>query len=576
MSLVSELKRRHVFKVAIGYLAVSWLVLQVANIVAPILELPPVFERGVLLLLTIGFPIALVFAWALELTPEGIRLEKSADGEEAPPQNPGRVLNTLIISVLTIAVALFAVDKFIWTEPVRSGETGVGEQRTIAVLPFVNMSDDAQQEYFSDGLSEELLNLLAQIPELRVTSRTSAFSFKDKDVTVTEVGKTLDVQHVLEGSVRRSGDTIRITAQLIDVATDTHVWSDAWDREFADVFVIQDEIAEFVVDALKIRLLGEVPRTLETTPEAYELFLQAKFLMEQGTPGGFRQAEAVNQQVLDLDPDYAPAWTQRAMLFQRGVSFGAWEAAESAPRVRAAASEAVNLLGRSPSTHALLVMLAISYDFDYELAARELETALALGPNDPIVLAAAAEFELRKGNLAEAIRYVDKQHAVDPLAGHQFEMAQAYFYSGRQADGIARWKAAIERRPLAEFLRKSLALSLLETGDIDGALAAIAGEPAEGHRQQGLALIYETMGDRERSTEALERLIADGNRWTFEIAEVHSFRGELDDAFVWMDRAIARRDRGLRHITYSPYLDNMREDPRFDDVLARVGLHAGR
>ena len=151
-------------------------------------------------------------------------------------------------------------------------------------------------------------------------------------------------------------------------------------------------------------------------------------------------------------------------------------------------------------------------------------------------------------------------------------MAQAYFYSGRQAEGIARWEQAIERRPLAEFLRKSLALSLLETGDIDGALAAIEGEPAEGHRQQGLSLIYETIGDRERSTEALEKLIADGMRWTFEIAEVHSFRGELDEAFEWLDRAIARRDRALRHVTYSPYLDNMREDPRFDEVLVRIGL----
>ena len=153
-------------------------------------------------------------------------------------------------------------------------------------------------------------------------------------------------------------------------------------------------------------------------------------------------------------------------------------------------------------------------------------------------------------------------------------MAQVYFYSGRQEEGIGRWEEAIEKRPLAEYLRKMLALSLLETGDVDGALEAIESEPADGHRQQGLALIYETIGDRERSTEALEKLLADPNRWTFEIAEVYSYRGELDKAFEWMDRAIARHDRALRHITYSPYVDNMREDPRFEEVLARVGLAA--
>ena len=576
MSLFGELKRRNVFKVAAAYMVAAWLVLQVADIVAPILELPDAFNKGVLLLLAIGFPFALIFAWAFEMTSDGIRREKEADRSRSIARQTGRKLNFVIVGVLGVAVALFSLDKIVWTDSGTSTASATDTQRKIAVLPFVNMSDDPEQEYFSDGLSEELLNLLAQIPELRVTSRTSAFSFKGKDATIAEVGSALDVEHVLEGSVRRSGDTIRITAQLIEVATDTHLWSDTWDRNFEDVFLIQDEIAEFVVDALKIRLLGDVPRVLETTQEAYELYLQAKFLMEQSTPSGFRQAEAINRQVLDIDPDYAPAWTQRAMLFYDGASFGAWESAEATPRARDAASEAVKLFGNSAWAHAILALIAISHDFDYERAERELELALKLGPDEPIALGAAAEFSLRQGHLEKAIEYIEKMHEVDPLAKHRNEMAQAYFYSGRQAEGIARWEDAIETRPLAEFLRKSLALSLLEIGDIDGALAAIESEPGEGHRLQGLALIYETMGDRERSTEALEKLIAAPQRWTFEIAEVHSFRGEIDEAFIWMDRAIERRDRALRHVMYSPYLDNMRKDPRFDEVLARIGLKSAR
>jgi tetratricopeptide (TPR) repeat protein len=264
------------------------------------------------------------------------------------------------------------------------------------------------------------------------------------------------------------------------------------------------------------------------------------------------------------------------MLYYDGSAYGAWGWVEATPRARDAALKSLRLFENAAWPHAILAFIAMANDFDYEIAARELEIALELGPDDPIVLSAAAEFAQRQGNLEETIEYLEKAHAFDPLAGDRTaSIAIAYFYSGRQAEGISLFEEAVKKRPFAEFVRKSLALSLLETGDIDGALAAIDREPAEGHRLQGLALIYETIGDRERSTEALEKLLAISRRWTFEITEVHSYRGELDEAFHWIDRAIDRRDLGLRHVMYSPYLDNMREDPRFDDVLVRVGLKPG-
>jgi len=567
MSFFEELKRRNVFRVGIAYLIVAWLTLQVTDIVVPILDLPDVFDRGVLLLLAIGFPFALIFAWAFEITPEGVKKEKDVDRAVSITQHTGRKLDFIIIGVLTVAVAIFALDKFVWTESVAP--------KTIAVLPFVNLSDDSEQEYFSDGLSEELLNLLAQIPELRVTSRTSAFSFKGKDATIAEVGRTLDVEHVLEGSVRRSGDTIRITAQLINVSTDTHVWSDSWDRSFEDVFVIQDEIAESVVDALKVQLLGEVPRAIETTPEAYALYLKSAFLIEQRTASSFLQAEAITKRILEIDPEYAPAWSQLALLYFQGSEFGAWDSVDVIPRARDAALTSVRLFENNPQARAILVRIAMSDYFDYELAARELEIALGQGPDNAIILSVAAEFEQRQGNLEEAIRYYEKAHAIDPLAGHREDASLAYFYSGRQAEGISLFEGAIERTPFANNLHKMLAQALLVTGDVEGALAAIEREPSEGQRQQGLALIYQAMGERERSTEALEKLIAEGSKWTFEITEVHAYRGELDEAFKWIDRAIERHDRALRHVTYRPFLDNMRDDPRFDDVLLRVGLKPG-
>lgn len=566
MSFFEELKRRNVIRVGIAYLLAAWLVLQVTDTVAPILELPEVFNKGVLFLLAIGFPFVLVFAWAFELTPDGVKKEKDVDRARSISGHTGRKLDLLIIGVLTIALSMFALDKFVWSDSADQG------QQKIAVLPFVNMSDDPDQEYFSDGLSEELLNLLAQIPQLRVTSRTSAFSFKGKDVTIPEVGRALGVNHVLEGSVRRSGDAVRITAQLIDASADTHVWSETWNRQFEDIFVIQDEIAESVVEALRIQLLGELPRVFETTQEAYELYLQANFLLEHPSTANMRQAEIISKRILDIDPDYVPAWIQRARIYNIGVGWGAWESAEGAAYSREAALKSVELYEQNAEAHAILARVAMDDNYDYELAARELEAALELGTDNAFVFRTAAEFEQRQGNLEEAIGYLDKAYEIDPIAGRGITGALAYFYAGRHQEGIEIWRDSIRESPQSGFIHKSLALSLLETGDIDGALAAIQNEPTDGHRQQGLALIYETMGDRERSTEELEKLLADSRRWTFEIAEVHSFRGELDEAFAWMDRAIARKDRALRHVMYSPYLDNMRDDPRFEDVLRRVGL----
>jgi TolB-like protein len=367
MSFFEELKRRNVFRAGIAYLLVAWLVLQVTETVAPILELSAVFSKSVLLLLAIGFPVAVLFAWIFEMTPDGFRKETDVDRSVSISRRTGRNLDFIIIGVLSAAVAMFALDKFVWTESISPTATDV--QQRIAVLPFVNLSDDTEQEYFSDGLSEELLNLLAQIPELRVTSRTSAFSFKGTNPIISEVGRALNVEHVLEGSVRRSGDTLRITAQLIEVSTDTHLWSETWDRNFADVFVIQDEIAESVVNALRIQLLGNVPRVFETTPEAYALYLQSQFLIEQRTVTSFLQAERITKRILEMDPAYAPAWSQLAFLYFSGSAFGAWNSVDAIPLARDAAQTSLRLFENNAQARAILVQIAMSDDFDYELAA---------------------------------------------------------------------------------------------------------------------------------------------------------------------------------------------------------------
>ena len=564
MSFFDELRRRNVFRVGIAYLVVAWLVLQVTDTVAPILELPDVFDRGVFLLLAIGFPFALIFAWAFEMTPEGVKKEKDVDRAVSITQHTGRKLDFIIIGVLTVAVAIFALDKFVWTESVAP--------KTIAVLPFVNMSDDSEQEYFSDGLSEELLNLLAQIPELRVTSRTSAFSFKGKDATIAEIGRTLDVEHVLEGSVRRSGDTIRITAQLINVSTDTHVWSDSWDRDFQDVFVIQDEIAEFVVGALKIQLLGEAPRTDTTSPEAYALYLQSKALQDQLTAAGYLQAEAVVLRVLEIDSTYVPAWLQLARIYAAGSGNGAWQPHEAFPKSRAAVMEALRLDPGNAQAHATLSNIAATYDYDLETARKEQELASTLAPHDPEVLVLAARLARIDGDFAESIRLFKELEIIDPVSWEPKEyLARSYFRWGRLAEAKSAYAQVLEMLPIRSRINFRLGSVMLVSGDLDDALLQMNKVTRDGSRLAGRAMVLHAMGDNESAASELEKVIAIGDTWTYEIARAHAYLGNLDESFRWLDRAIDRRDQSLSGTTSDPFLDNLRDDPRFDDVLERLG-----
>ncbi len=286
MSLFNELKRRNVFKVAIAYIVVAWLVMQVADVVVNNIEAPGWVFQVLLLFLALGLPFAIIFAWAFEMTPDGLKREHEVDRSQSITGDTGRKLDFTIIGVLVLALGYFAWDKFVLSVDreaalVEAARQEVSAQvaseeaekpqttesgQSIAVLPFVNMSSDTEQEYFSDGLSEELLNLLAKIPELRVTSRSSAFSYKGKDFKIADVGRELGVAHVLEGSVRKAGNQVRITAQLIEVENDTHLWSETYDRSLDNIFAIQDEISSAVVDPLKITLLGETPVVTETDP----------------------------------------------------------------------------------------------------------------------------------------------------------------------------------------------------------------------------------------------------------------------------------------------------------------------
>ncbi|HET7777819.1 MAG TPA: hypothetical protein VFL07_04645, partial [Rudaea sp.] len=321
-SLFAELRRRNVFRAAVLYIGAVWALTQGIAQLTPVVGAPEWTARWFLVAASIGFPFWIAFAWFYEFTPEGLKLERDVVPGESITHYTGRKLDFAIIGVLAVAVVLLLTDRFVLHHGVNEESAIPVAEHSIAVLPFVNMSSDKEQEYFSDGISEELLNLLAKIPQLQVTGRTSSFSFKGKEVAIPEIARTLHVAHVLEGSVRKSGNSVRITAQLIKAGTDTHLWSQTYDRKLDDIFAVQDEIAADVVKQLKVTLLGAAPKVRTTDPEAYASYLQALQLGRLSTAEAYKHSDALLRKVLAIDPRYAPAWTALAENFYHEADQG--------------------------------------------------------------------------------------------------------------------------------------------------------------------------------------------------------------------------------------------------------------
>ena len=319
MSLFTELRRRNVIRVAAAYLVTAWLVAQIAELALDSFGTPDWVMKTILFMLAMGLPFAIIFAWAFELTPDGIKREKDVDRSESITQQTGRKLNYTIIGALTVALVLSIATRgvqFSTEDPVELPEAVADTDKSIAVLPFVNMSDDPDNEYFSDGISEELLNVLVKVEGLRVASRTSSFSFKGKDTPIPDIADALKVEHVLEGSVRKAGDTVRITAQLIDVKTDSHLWSETYDRKLEDVFVIQDEISAHIVEALRVALgAGEVVQTSARPTDnldAYEDYLRGRHFWQRRGGENIQKAIALFEKATRADPGFARAWSSLA------------------------------------------------------------------------------------------------------------------------------------------------------------------------------------------------------------------------------------------------------------------------
>jgi TolB-like protein/Tfp pilus assembly protein PilF len=503
------------------------------------------------------------------------RPSSTARATRAPGANTGKWI-VAIAAMLVLALAFVLVAK----TTRRSGaaaKTAAGETATappehsIAVLPFLDLSPGRDQDYFASGVSEELLNLLARIPQLQVIARTSSFSFKDKQIAIPEIAKQLHVRHVLEGSVRVAGHKMRITAELIDGATDTHVWSQTYDRGLEDVFAMQDQIAADVVEQLKVTLLGAAPKVRETKPEAYEMFLQAVQFTRLRSQQGYASADSLLHLVLAMDPQYVPAWNVLAASDINEVNLGLIQPPVGLQRAKEAATKAVTIDPDYARAYGTLGAVAL-FSGDVAGAARHFERALALAPSDPNVLGNSSAVLKTLGRAEDAMRLDEATVRIDPMnAIWLFNLGAVQNWAGHSDKAVSSLHSALNLSPNYAGAHLVLGEALIHLGKPADALAEVRQEAHPAFKSIGLALAFQALGQKSDADTALASLIAHyGKDAPYDIAYVYAFRREPDRAFEWLDRAVGH-DASMTLILVENLFDPIHDDPRWLRLLKKIG-----
>jgi TolB-like protein/Tfp pilus assembly protein PilF len=604
---LEELRRRNVFRVATFYVVAGWVLLQAGGLLFDTLGVPPWSLKLLLGLLVLGFPVALVFAWIYELTPEGLKREHEVVRDESITRVTARKLDALIIALLVMAIGLLLAnfwsrrDTGLATDPahaaVTASETSAthadgpasgdvvppAAQASIAVLPFLNMSDDKANEYFSDGLTEELLNVLANVPGLRVIARTSSFAYKGKDVKIADVARDLDVDHVLEGSVRKSGNRVRITTQLIRAADSSHLWSETYDRNLDDIFAVQDEISNEVVGVLKVRLLpgarsltGDVGGTHDA--RAYEAFLRGRHLRSQGEAEvTLRAALQELDEAIRLDPKYAQAYAAKAFVLHPLASNAYVPFDEGFAQARQAAQRALELAPDLAEGHLALAIVQSIVDSNVRGAVASMERALQLNPGSELVQRQYSALASSLGRHDAAIAAAQKAVALDPIsASAQLNLAGALFAARRYAESEAAARRVLAQQPERASASAALGWALLMQGRYDEALQAFDAEPVRWARRNGRSLVFAMSGRTQEARRELQVFQKEsGDYAALQYAEAEAQLGNLDAAMRWLETARRVHDPGLTGLAYTdPTLDPLRGDPRFQRLMAELGFDA--
>jgi TolB-like protein/Flp pilus assembly protein TadD len=587
-TLFAELKRRQVFRIAAVYGAVAFGVMQLADVVFPAIGLPEWTVAFVVALSLIGFPIALVLAWAFESTPDGVRRTDPATSGElraivAEPRSARWPAGLLAFAGM---ILLIGGVWWVASHGVASPGDGAGalqpDSRSIAVLPFANMSGDPENEYFSDGITDDIITHLSKLSDLKVISRTSVMRYKDSDKGLLEIADELGVATILEGGVQRSGDRVRINAQLIDAQTDEHLWAEQYNRQLTDVFAIQSDVAFKIADALHAQLTpderGQVARTPTENLDAYNLYLQGRYFWNKRSRDGLETALDLFLQATQIDPDYAPAWVGVADSYSIMADWGFVAPADASREAMIAAETALRIDPALGEAHIALAQ-TLSSNNDWDGATAAYEKGVALSPGYATGHQWYAGHLGTIGRLDEAIEQIELAVKLDPLSLIiNTNVGMILRWAGEYDRAAERLRKAIELDPHFVGSFQELGTVYEEQGKYEEAREMYLRTLEESDRFLGQAELGHLYGAAGRRAEALELLSeleeAAKTRHVspMEFAFIHAGLGNIDEAFEWLERSIETGDPTFSWRILTPGVDELRDDPRFVDLLRRVGL----
>jgi adenylate cyclase len=598
---IEEIKRRNVGRIAILYLVVCWLILEPVHVIFHMLEVPVWANRLVIVLMALGFPVVMIFAWVYEITPEGLKPTVEVPHGQSIRRQTGRRLDRAIIAVLGVALAYFIADKFIFSKSSRElssagvrvlappeRATSAVPDKSIAVLPFTDLSEKKDQEYFAEGLSEELIDMLTKIQDLRVPARTSSFYFKGKSEDIPTIARKLMVAHVLEGSVRKFGAHVRVTAQLVRADNGYHLWSETYDRDLDDLFKVQDDIAGSVVKALKVSILNtEAPRSAPTAnSEAHTLYLSALSLGRLSTSADSIQAYKDLRRALSLDPNFALAWAALGkLLTDDSVGWrpvidpdGHLLSRPGAFRERMrevahdAATHALQLNSNLAEAHLAMALILYWMDWNWEAADTELKKARALDSASAEITEAAASLANTMGRFEDGLKLAALAVTQDPLGTAYWDIGAAKHRLGALDEAAAAYQHLIELYPTAGVYHYRHALVLLSKHDPQAALGEMEQENAPWYRQAGIALALDALGRRPEADRELTLVLQRYYLMGYQITYVYAARNDTETAIAWLERAYQERDTGLLSVKHDPMLKNVEHDPRYKSLLRRMNL----
>jgi TolB-like protein/Tfp pilus assembly protein PilF len=582
-SFFRELKQRKVYRVALGYAVVAWLVVQVSATVMPAYHAPewilPIFITAVAL----GFPVALVLAWAFEI--KGGVIEKTTESSAVLSAANKRQVWLLAAVGLVISALAVGAYWYPWGKTSIASEASPAamsaiREKSIAVLPFENLSEDKANAYFADGIQEEILTRLAKIAGLKVISRTSTQRYQSKPANLSEIAKQLGVANILEGSVQKAGDTVRVSVNLIQAASDSHLWADTYDRKLTDIFAVESEIATKIADVLQAKLTGAEQRAIATRPtensKAYELYLRGRYFLGKRSEAELNNAVDYFNRAIAEDRNYAPAYAGLAATYAVLVEWAPVDPAESLRKAHEAAIKALEIDNSLAEAHAALALVLLNADLDVHGARRELERAIELNPNYAAAHHWLAYVLIPLGEKDRAIAEYKRAVELDPFSPIiNANFGRGLIQARRYPEAITQLRKAIELEPNFFFSHHVLGAALVLNGQIDEGIAEY--ERAEQlHPNAGrlgfLVNAYARKGDRQKALQILERIKQSSNTpiGGYAVAIGYAGLGDKNEAMNWLERGYAERESDVILIKVNPLLEPLHGDPRFEALAQKV------